>query len=130
MLEKLVGQKMKFLKGKKQIQNFNIKKNSILGAFVTLTGQHAFKFLIMFSNSIPKLGQYTRLEINHGSAHNNISFGLNKILFLEAISILADWEDFSYIYQNTKYGVDFHFEFINKYMNHILLSMFQINNHY
>jgi ribosomal protein L5 len=130
LIEKIVGQKMEFIRGKKQIQNFNIKKNSIFGAYVTLTGLNAFKFLTMLSASIPKLGEYSRLDMRHVIKSQNISFGLNKILFLESISVLADWEDFSYIYQNAKYGIDFHCEFLNKYMNHIFLSMCHINNYY
>jgi ribosomal protein L5 len=129
LLENLVGQKLVLHQAHTQIPNFNIKRGSIVGASVTMRGNQAIQFFKVFSQSINKLGYLSSLELPRvrNSASNSISFGINKFLFFKSLSVLTEWDDLSFFYQNKIYGIDVVFTFDSVYSTSMHKLVFNAN---
>lgn len=132
LIEKMVGQKLKFVYSTEHNQNFNIRKGTILGCTVTLTNKKVIDFLFLFvTYSLRKLNVLNSLVYAKPNLskikkkiYNNLNFSLNKILFFFTLSSHIDWDNFSYIYNETTYGLDFQLQtnFINPFINKLILS--------
>jgi ribosomal protein L5 len=132
LIEKMVGQKLKFVYSTEHNQNFNIRKGTILGCTVTLTNKKVIDFLFLFvTYSLRKLNLLNSLVYAKPNLskikkkiYNNLNFSLNKILFFFTLSSHIDWDNFSYIYNETTYGLDFQLQtnFINPFINRLILS--------
>ena len=128
----MVGQKLKFVYSTEHNQNFNIRKGTILGCTVTLTNKKVIDFLFLFvTYSLRKLNLLNSLVYAKPNLskikkkiYNNLNFSLNKILFFFTLSSHIDWDNFSYIYNETTYGLDFQLQtnFINPFINRLILS--------
>ena len=63
ILEKIIGQKLKFVHSTEHNQNFNIRKGTILGCTSTITSKKIINFLFLFTNySITKLNALNALS--------------------------------------------------------------------
>lgn len=132
LIEKIVGQKLKFVYSTEHNQNFNIRKGTILGCTATLTNKKIVSFLFLFvTYSLRKLNilnslAYSKLNVTKikKKIYNNLNFSLKKILFFFTLSSHIDWDNFSYIYNETTYGLDLQFKtnYINPFINKLILS--------
>lgn len=132
LIEKIIGQKLKFVYSTEHNQNFNIRKGTILGCTTTLTNTKINDFLFLFvTYSLRKLTLLSSLSNTKGSLskiknkiYSNIHFSIKKILFFFTLSTHIDWDNFSYIYNETSYGLDIQLNtnYINPCINMLILS--------
>lgn len=132
LLEKLIGQKLEFVTSTEHNQNFNIRKGTKLGCSVTVRSNRLFNFLfLLLTYSIRKLNLFYTLSFSkstlnrlHKKIYTHLAFSLKKILFFYTISSHVDWDNFSYLYDETSYGLDLQIKtnYINPYINRLLLS--------
>lgn len=132
LLEKLTGQKLKFVKSTEHNQNFNIRKGTKIGCTLTLRNKMIHMFLFFFFNySLKKINLFNGLSFRKTNLNklkhkinNHLYFSLNKILFFFTLSNHMDWNQFTYIYDESIYGLDFQFKtnYINPYINRLILS--------
>lgn len=136
ILEKIIGQKLKFVHSTEHNQNFNIRKGTILGCTSTITSKKIINFLFLFTNySITKLNALNALSYSKSplvklkkKIYNHLNFSINKILFFFTLSSHIDWDNFSYIYNDTSYGIDVQLQtnYINPFINKLILSHYGI----
>lgn len=136
LLERVIGQKMIYVKTKKHHPAFNIAKDTQFGCLATCRSTRMYLFFIYFSTySLRNLNAYYSLTkkyniraLNTGVL-NDIHFGMTKLLYFVILSISNDWDGFSYVYDNAIYGVDFSLQTPSKnlYVNKIILSHFGLN---
>lgn len=134
ILEKIIGQKLKFVKSTEHNQNFNIRKGTKIGCTATLRSINLTNFIFLFfTYSLRKLNffysfNFSKLNLTKlkNKTYSHLYFSLKKILFFLTISTHVDWDNFSYIYDEIAYGVDFQFQtnYINPFVNRILLSQY------
>lgn len=132
ILEKIIGQKLKFVYSTEHNQNFNIRKGTILGCTSTITNKNIINFLFLFTNySITKLNIINTLSYSKSALvrikkkiYNHLNFSIKKILFFFTLISHIDWDSFSYIYNDTSYGLDLQVKtnFINPFINKLILS--------
>lgn len=132
LLEKIVGQKLCFVKSTEHNQNFNIRKGTKFGCKLTLRGDKLHRFLLLFfTYSLRKLNMFYKLSYNkavlnkiHKKLYSNYNYSLKKILFFLTISSTTDWDNFSYVYDEVVYGIDLTFftKYKNPYINRLILS--------
>lgn len=133
LLEKIIGQKLCFVRSSEQNQNFNIRKGTKLGCILTLRGDRLHRFLLLFfTYSVRKLNLFYKLAYNKSTLNKlsnklyaTYNYSLKKILFFLTISNSIDWDNFSYIYDEVIYGLDISFFTKynnNPYINRLILS--------
>lgn len=132
LLEKLIGQKLQFVKATEHNQNFNIRKGTKIGCTLTIREKKLILFIFYFVNySLRKINLFNNFSFNRSSLnklkhkmYTHLYFSINKILFFFTLSNHTDWNQFSYIYDETTYGLDFQFQtnYINPYINRLILS--------
>lgn len=132
LLEKLCGQKLQFVYSTEHNQNFNIRKGTKIGCTLTLRNKKIEMFLfLLLTYSLRKLNIFQSLSFSKQSlmklqnrVTSHMYFSLKKILFFLTLSSHIDWDQFSYIYDESIYGVDLQFQtnYINPYINRLLLS--------
>jgi len=132
LLEKLIGQKLKFVKSTEHNQNFNIRKGTKIGCTLTIRNKKLILFLFYFINySFRKINLFNNLSFKKSALnklkykmYSHLYFSINKILFFFTISNHLDWNQFSYVYDETVYGIDLQFKtnYINPYVNRLILS--------
>ena len=75
-LAKITGQKPVFTRAKKAISNFKVREGMIVGAKVTLRGEHMEQFLDrFFSYSLPRVRDFRGLT-NKLDGHGNYTIGI------------------------------------------------------
>jgi len=135
LVERLSGQKLIFVTTKKHHPAFNIAKDTQFGGMVTCRSDKLFLFFTYFMmyslRNINLFGVLNRkyLKTLRTFTLNQISFGLNKLLFFIMLSISKDWDTFSYIYDGASYGMDLSIKTSsnNVYINKVILSHFGLN---
>jgi ribosomal protein L5 len=136
LIERIIGQKMIYVKTKKHHPAFNIAKDTQFGCLATCRSLRMYLFFIYFSvYSLRNLNAYYSLtkkynvrSINN-TVLNDLHFGMTKLLYFIILSVSKDWDGFSYIYDNAVYGVDFSIQTPSKniYVNKVILSQFGLN---
>jgi ribosomal protein L5 len=135
LVERLCGQKLIFVATKKHHPAFNIAKDTQFGGMVTCRSDKLFLFFTYFMmyslRNIHLFGVLNRkyLKTLRNFTLNQITFGLNKLLFFVMLSIGKDWDTFSYIYDGASYGMDLSIRTSsnNVYINKVILSHFGLN---
>jgi hypothetical protein len=133
LLEKIIGQKLCFVRSSEHNQNFNIRKGTKLGCKLTLRGDQLHRFLLLFfTYSVRKLNLFYKLAYSksmlnklNNKLYTTYNYSLKKILFFLTISNSTDWDNFSYIYDEVIYGLDISFFTKynnNPYINRLILS--------
>lgn len=132
LLEKLIGQKLKFVKSTEHNQNFNIRRGTKIGCTLTIRKKKLILFLFYFINySLRKINLFNNFSFKKSALnklrykmHSHLYFSINKILFFFTLSNHPDWNQFSYVYDETIYGLDLQFQtnYINPYVNRLILS--------
>lgn len=132
LLEKLIGQKLKFVKSTEHNQNFNIRKGTKIGCTLTIRNKKLMLFLFYFINySFRKINLFNNFSFKKSGLnklkykmYSHLYFSINKILFFFTLSNHPDWNQFSYVYDETVYGLDLQFQtnYINPYVNRLILS--------
>lgn len=140
LMEKLTLSEFKFLRMKKTIADFNIKKGLISGASYSVRGYNKNRFMHMLTNySLKKMNQNIILNVDDLLAKKSlidlvhterINFGLKKILFHGIFS--SNDTDYDFFYPIlSKYtngmNINLHFSLRNFLVNKLLLSHHNIN---
>jgi ribosomal protein L5 len=136
LVERMIGQKLIYVKTKKHHPAFNIAKHTQFGCLATSRSIRMYLFFIYFTvYSLRNLNSYLFLtkKYNVKSLNNTIlnelHFGMTKLLYFVILSVSKDWDGFSYVYDNAVYGVDFSLQTRSKniYVNRITLSSLGVN---
>jgi len=131
LIERVIGQKMIYVKTKKHHPAFNIAKHTQFGCLATCRSTRMYLFFIYFSvYSLRNLSSYYALTKKYNvrtmnsTVLNEFHFGMTKLLYFVILSISKDWDGFSYIYDNAVYGVDFSVQTPSKnlHINKVILS--------
>lgn len=136
LLEKVTLTNFSFVLSKKTIANFNIKKKLKIGAIFTIRGFEKDQFLRTFKlYSLHKIHNspvfYSKENKNFkiSLSNQNISLGIQQILFLGGISINnPDYILIYSLFENLSYGLHIYFYsmFRNFYLNRLILSQYGI----
>jgi len=133
LLEKIIGQKLCFVKSREHNQNFNIRKGTKLGCKLTLREDQLHRLLLLFfTYSIRKLNLFYKLAYTkttlaklNNKVYSHYYYSLKKILFFLTVCTTIDWDHFSYVYDEVIYGLDIAF-FTNynnnPYITRLILS--------
>lgn len=136
LIERIIGQKLIYVKTKKHHPAFNIAKDTQFGCLATNRSIRMYLFLIYFSiYSLRNLNAYYSLTKKYNvrslnfTVLNALHFGMTKLLYFIILSVSKDWDGFSYIYDNAVYGVDFSIQTPSRniYVNRVILSQFGLN---
>jgi ribosomal protein L5 len=122
-LELAVGQRFHHHRSKKQLNEFDLKKNHYIGSSMTLNknGLYIFleKWLNIYQNS---LLHYKGLLEDKEMKHNYLSIGLRNLDLFEPL--IGSFERWAFMSDNDKYGcvVQFIFNHNNNLLNELFVS--------
>lgn len=136
LIERMIGQKMIYIRTKKHHPAFNIAKGTQFGCLATCRSVRMYLFLVyFFVYSLRNINEYYSLTKKYNlrslntTLLNNLHFGMTKLLYFIILSVSKDWDGFSYIYDNAIYGVDFSIQTSSKnlHVNRLILSQFGLS---
>lgn len=135
LLERIFGQQLTLISSAEDNLHFNIRRDTIIGAKLTVDLNDLNIFIHNLLNySLRKLRLYYRIGlfdsklIISNRVLRSIDIGFTKLMFFNILSNHSDWDDFSYIYDQVSYGLDFHLisKINNIYITRLLLSHYSI----